>query len=197
MKSRLSPISPAPSPMSVVESNPSCPLSLPPQQDALQLSQTTQVWSQPSAMLSIVRPVGTLVTAKLLPISPVASPRWSVSPRPSCPLELSPQQIRSSLSMTAQVWLFPASIIVACRPVGNCMNGNVSPVSRYPSPNPPLLDEQPKPRTEDSPQHLTEPFVNSAQEWSSPMTILSIDALVPRFTNGRSVPVSSILSPMF
>ena len=81
------------------------------------------------------------MTAKLLPISPVASPLLSVSPRPSCPLELSPQQIRSLLSITAQVWLFPASNIVAVRPVGNCMNGNVLPVSRYPSPNPPLLDE--------------------------------------------------------
>ena len=148
-------------------------------------------------MLSIVRPVGTLVTAKLLPISPAESPRWSVSPRPSCPLELSPQQIRSLLSITAHVWLFPASIIVACRPVGNCRNGNVSPVSKYPSPKPPSLVEYPSPSTDDSPQHLTEPLVNSAQECLSPMTILSTDALVPRLTNGRSVPVSSELSPMF
>ena len=92
-------------------------------------------------MLSTVLPVGTLVTSKFVPISPDESPLLSVSPRPSCPLELSPQQIRSLLSMTAQVWLFPASSIVAVRPVGNCTNGKVSPVSRYPSPNPPLLDE--------------------------------------------------------
>ena len=140
-KSRLSPISDAPSPISVVESNPSCPLSLPPQQDTLPLSQTAQVWSQPNAILSTVLPVGALVTSKFVPTSPDESPLLSVSPRPSCPLLLSPQQIRSLLSMTAQVWLFPASSIVAVRPVGNCMNGNVSPVSRYPSPNPPLLDE--------------------------------------------------------
>ena len=138
---RLSPISDAPSPMSVVESSPNCPLSFPPQQETLASSQMAQVWSQPSARLSTVLPVGTLVTAKLVPISPAESPLLSVSPRPSCPLLLSPQQIKSLLSITAQVWLFPASSIVAVRPVGNCMNGNVSPVSRYPSPNPPLLEE--------------------------------------------------------
>ena len=148
-------------------------------------------------MLSTVRPFGTLVTSKFVPTSPDESPLLSVSPRPSCPLELSPQQIRSLLSMTAQVWLFPASIIVACRPVGNSKNGNVSPVSKYPSPKPPSLVEYPSPSTDDSPQHLTEPLVNSAQECLSPMTILSTDALVPRLTNGRSVPVSSELSPMF
>ena len=148
-------------------------------------------------MLSTVLPLGTLVTAKLFPISPGASPRWSVSPRPSCPLELSPQQIRSLLSITAQVWLFPASIIVAFRPVGNCKNGNVSPVSKYPSPKPPSLVEYPSPSTDDSPQHLTEPLVNSAQECLSPITILSTDALVPRLTNGRLIPVSSALSPTF
>ena len=41
-----------------------------------------------------------------------------VLPIPSCPWLLSPQQVISSLSMIAQVWLWPASISTTVLPEG-------------------------------------------------------------------------------
>ena len=131
---RLSPISLPPSPMSSMLPIPSWPFALPPQQDTLPSSQIAQVWSSPNASWDTVREVGREIAAKLSPTSLLASPRSSVSPRPSCPLSLLPQQIRLLSLSTAQVCLEPASIMVAVVALGNSMNASTSPVSRYPSP---------------------------------------------------------------
>ena len=118
---RLSPISPGWSPMVVVDSIPSWPCALDPQQVTVPSTNRMHVWSQPRA-----REAGADVADEWLaaimgspsPISSGESPMSEVLPVPSCPWLLSPQQVMSWLSRMAQVCLWPASMCSIVLPVG-------------------------------------------------------------------------------
>ena len=90
---RSFPISPAPSPRVAVSPNPSCPVPFAPQHFTVALSSNAHVWLAPVSMETALRLVPSATAGRLLPISPAASPRIAVSPRPSCPEPLSPQHL--------------------------------------------------------------------------------------------------------
>ncbi len=61
------------------------------------------------------RPGPRSMVGRLLSISPAASPRSAVLPRPSWPLALRPQHLRRPVSRVAHVWVPPAVMAVAVR----------------------------------------------------------------------------------
>ena len=109
---------------------PNSPLSLLPQQETAPSSHIAQVCVLPNANCETFLPGGSSTVAKLSPTSSKSSPKYDVFSMPNCPKSLAPQQIKSSLSNSAQVWPPPASIIVAVVPEGKEIDGNISPVSK-------------------------------------------------------------------
>ena len=157
-----------------------------PQQDTVPFEKRRQVWSQPSAMEAGLAVLVECVASTMGSESPTSwgeSPMKVVFPRPSWPAALSPQHTTSWLSRMAHVCRLPASMSMTCRPVGIMRYGSVSPVSRYPSPNP-SRSLYPMPMRVVSPQHLTDPFSNSAQVWLSPRAVFVMFSTTPVSTNG-------------
>src|SRR5690606_7913589 len=114
----------------------------------------------PAATAVTVRSVPRSTAGRLPPISPGASPRSFVSPRPSRPLPLTPQHLSRALSRIAHVWEKPAETAVAVRPEPSGTRPRYEPISRAPSPRlassaspscPPLLNPQQRTCPSDAP----------------------------------------------
>src|SRR3569832_2387639 len=74
-------------------------------------------------MCCALRPVPRSTEGRASPIWSEKSPQLTVSPKPSCPAELSPQHKSKPKTNKAQVWLYPAAIEIAVCPVPSCTAG--------------------------------------------------------------------------
>ena len=191
---RLVPISVGLSPRSVVSPWPSWPSALSPQHLTVPLSSTVHVWLSPPEMAVAVRPGPRSTAGRLAPISPAASPRLVVSPRPSCPSSLKPQHFRVPSSSSAQVWLAPAVTAVAVRPGPRSTERRLVPISLASSPRL-VVSPRPSCPTVLRPQHFTVPLSSSAQAWLAPAATAVAVRPGPRSTGRSLAPISAGSSP--
>eukprot|EP00961_Rhodomonas_salina_P181824 2454324-Rhodomonas_salina.1 len=148
-------------------------------------------------MLTAVRPVPRSIAGSASPISPVLSPRFSVSPCPSRPGYgnwLEPQHFTLPSSNITQEPTSPVSILTAVRPVPRSIAGSASPISPVLSPRS-SVSPCPSCPAQFTPQHLTLPLSRIAHEWSPPAAILTAESSVPRSIAGRASPISPGSSP--
>ena len=103
------------------------------------------------------------------PISPAPSPRFAVSPSPSCPEALFPQHFKLASSSTKHVWFAPASTTPAVRPVPRSTAARLSPISAASSPR---FATSPRPNCPEAlfPQHFKVVSSSTAQMWPPPMS---------------------------
>ena len=190
------PISPGSSPRESSSPEPRRPLAPEPQHLMLPALDSAHVCTSPAAIARVVTPLGQprSTVANASPISPAASPRAAVSPRPSWPSPLSPQHLTLALSSTAQVCAPPVANDSAVRPAPRSTGSSASPIdalerprsSSAPLPNRPLAP---------SPKHFTDASSSSAQVCNAPADTARTVRPVPRRTATSASPISAAESP--
>ena len=131
---------------------PNCPLLSDPQHFRSPLSRMAQVWNEPAATATAVRPVPRSIAVDEGALVFALRP-----PSPNCPKLSRPQHFRSPLSRMAQVCSCVACTAMAVRPVPRSIavdEGALVFVLLPPSPNCPWLSD---------PQHFSSPLSRMAQ----------------------------------
>jgi len=193
---RFAPISLGSSPRESSLPLPSRPLLPAPQHFTAPLDNIAHVWASPAAIATTrtpaARPSDTAVSES--PISRAASPRASVSPRPSWPSSFNPQHFTLPSSSSAHVCAAPVASALAVRPVPSATAFNESPIVAALRPRS-LVAPLPSRPLSPSPKHFTFPSSSSAHVWELPVDTARTLRPVPRFTATSASPISAAASP--